>query len=184
MSGVPCLSSNTAYRYLGTLYASATNTTCDTQAERYIWNNNNRVTRSLYATITTTSWSDSADAYGPPNSNTTLGQGRVGFIIGLQETPVSASYSGRGSGSTTTFGDFVCVFALGLDSTTTVASGGTIGVIYPMSTINITGTGFYQGLPAIGYHYLQELELGGASSGTCTFYGNGSNQGLLGQISN
>lgn len=150
------------YRYLGTFATgSVSGQVADSAANRNVWNMNNRIPRQLYAADTTTSWGYTTATWRSADANTTAGQGRTTFIIGLQETMLDAEYHGGFQNTASTSASVA--IGLGLDATGAATSqcsgsvGGTINKEYNLMCR-------YNTYPAVGIHFLQNLEFGVASN--------------------
>lgn len=174
-----------ANRYLGSVYLTATGTTEDTAGDRALSNYNNRVRRQMFAQIPTGSWtyaSTTLHASGGSSANTTNGQGRFSFVVGVEEDAVEATFvSGIDGGNSTN-----PINAIGLNSTSAAANG--IEGWGP-STVLVMNTTSFSGQAPVGYNYLQMLEAC-ASAASATFYGSGNslttdpNSGMTGSVMN
>ena len=143
-------------RYLGTLRTTSTTTTADSAANRYLWNNHNRILRNASATIFSSSFSWSG---GTREWNAGTSVTRVNFIVGLNDSPVIASgYFAVGTG---TAGSTVQA-GFGIDSTSAF-----FGTAYTDSQISgyvvrtCTSTGYISG---VGYHYMTALQNASAAA--------------------
>lgn len=157
--GVWVKSGSTNKRYIGTFRTTSTIGQCeDSLLKRYVWNNYNRVRRTLQITEATDSWTYATatwHAWNASNAN------RVSFVVGVAEEPVRLIFSELITG-TSAFG----AVGIGLDSTSSpstfmsrVSGGGAqIHVVVP-----------YEATVAAGFHFLQLLEF--ANGATVTYYG-------------
>jgi len=174
--GVLVKSGSPEYRYLGTVRTSGAGVVCDTVLKRFVWNYYNRILRDLLVTEDTDSWTYAvADTWRPLNNDTS---NRVEFVIGVDETLVSLECCIRGwNASNKAFG-----IGIGLDKTDDTDSVISSGNVALGTTYNRHNYGsLYRGLPGIGYHYLQLVEVTGAD--TTTFLGDrgcSNNQQLTG----
>lgn len=157
-NGVLVKSSDTTRRYIGTVYANGTNTTEDSAANRFIWNQYNRVPRPFVAplpTSVTISWAYTTATWRAANNSTTTGIYRVNAVIGNSYEPVQAKYTVTAANST---GNWQSA-GIGLNSTSTnsaqIFSGGSIAT----SQGEMPVWGEYEGWPAIGFNYFQALEI-------------------------
>lgn len=176
--GVYLRSGSTTRRYLGTIRTTSTTTTEDSRTKRFVWNAYNTVTRSLYVTDSTDSWTYATNSWRSTNGSTS---NRVEFVNGESHVNVSArtmllAQSSSGASNYISSG-------VGLDSTT-VNSAQMRGAGTLNGVVNQTW-GFYAGYPGLGYHYLQWIENSNTTS--ITLYGdNGDNtkyiSGLIGEI--
>jgi hypothetical protein len=150
-------------RYLGSLYASGTNTAEDSAARRLLYNYYNRVDRWALGTITDDSWTYTTATYRAANTNTTNGQGRVEIVQGVAEDAIHARVivvSSNGSGGLANPG-------IGISSTSSNSSQiRTLSGVAMLTTTHAE----YLGTPGIGYYYIQWLEQSQAV-GTTTWYG-------------
>lgn len=161
--GVYVLTGNTDHRYLGTFRTTATTTTEDSLAKRFVWNNQNRVPRRMQAALeTTNTWTYTTATWRQANANSA---NQLEFIIGLDEDIINAQLVAGSFSSTTGVG---MSNGIGLDSTSSPSN-----TSIPMTTGSgdiHTRTVDYRGNPGIGYHFLAWLENSGAS-GTSTWQG-------------
>jgi len=177
-NGVWVKSGATTRRWVGTIRASGTNVTEDSEAKRFVVNVYNQVERSLFKTDTTASWNYTTDSFQQARNQAA---NKVEFIIprtGLCIVRLNASNLARNA---TAAVSFYC--AIGEDSTT-AASGRLNDVVESVSNVIQATKASYQKRPSIGYHYLAWLERSGAS-GTTTWFGEqstGARTGLEGTI--
>jgi hypothetical protein len=81
--GIYVKSGATTRRYLGTIRITGTTGQCeDSGSRRLVWNLYNQVTKALATAIAATH-TYSTEAWRPWNNNTTIGQGRQDFVIGM-----------------------------------------------------------------------------------------------------
>lgn len=174
--GVLVKTGATTDRYLGTFYTTATTTTEDSLAKRFLWNYYNRVRRPMRVLEATNSWTYTTAAFRSLNNSTT---NRLETVIGWSEDAFKARVMVTSSPSA---GNPYRVCGIGVGSTT-VNSAQLLGGI-------ITGGkepahAFYEATPSVGYQYYQALEYSEAS-GTVTWYGDdgGSiiSSGILGEV--
>lgn len=157
-------SANNALLYVGSMRTTGTSGQSeDSAARRLVWNYFNRVARNLKAADTTVSWAYTSATVRSANSNTTPGTGRTDFIVGVAECVVGATYtntcqnlSSADVGGTGIAFDSTTV----ADQTSSVFAGGGNSYQTPVVTT--------QKIPAVGYHYIQNLEYGTPS--TCNYY--------------
>lgn len=172
--------------YVGTIYCTANGQTGvayqpaaannGTNNILGLYNAYNRLGVKAICRDNTNSWtytSATLRAANASNSN------RISFVDGLQQSHVRVTYNSGMSVSTT--GTVSAGIAIGLDSTNTQASGNVSG---QMSLANTqTACTFYDGLPQLGFHFIQALETNNSGAGTSTFgnqAGNGQQyQGLI-----
>lgn len=159
--------------YVGTFRASANGTTTweiggtasgGDPAYLYLTNEYNKVLVGVIVKESDDSWDYSTNTWRSKNNST---NNRISFVRANNNDAVFCiltATTGNSGGTTRSVG-------IGLDVTNAVSGipgfhGGASGVV--------TGSfGVYSGLPGIGFHFLQALELGAAAN-TTTFYGDGS----------
>lgn len=152
-------------RYMGTFYTTATTTTEDSKANRYLWNYYNRCTRSMRRVDTTASWNYTLLTYRQARADTA---NQLNFIAGYSEDAVQASLIQAARNDTGVASAYVNI---GLDSTTTAASDTTA----TLSNL-VTAVGYWQvsanysGYPGAGKHSLVWLEKSDPT-GTTIWYG-------------
>lgn len=165
--GVIVKSGATTRRYLGTVattttdgqteYSFGASASGGTAANLLLFNFSNR--RTVRPSVT-----DSGSAYsyatGTMRSARASTSNRINFIVGISEDGVEATYNAFGFGA----GAAPISCGVGLDSTS-VASG-SLGAIGGDPTDGGGGNlvAKYDGLPAIGFHFLQALEKGNGGS--------------------
>jgi hypothetical protein len=160
--GVLVKSGAVTRRYLGTFYTTATTTTEDSAAKRFLWNYYNRVDRQLLRRETAASWTYTTGTVRQANANTA---NQVDMVIGVSEDAVSVNlFAFVNNASNTNM-----LVGLGLDGTTiNIGQGGAgfnnAGGISQLSTQ-------YYGLPGVGRHFITWLE-SSTATGTTTWYGN------------
>lgn len=181
--GVLVKSGDATRRYIGTFYTTATTTTEDSLAHRYLFNMYNRVKRPMKREETTLNWTIStAGSWQQANGNSA---NKVEGVIGWADTTVDLTVAGTMvSNSGTAEGNSV---SIGEDSTTTpdtqtiMAFGDTNNsALTPINARFIKSS-------AVGYHAWNWLE---AADGAMTSYGHratssGNTQiksGILGYI--
>jgi len=150
-------------RYLGTLYASGSNTCEDSRTKRFLWNYYNRRPRALRLNTSGNGTYATADWRYFLNSSAN----RVEFVLGLTEDPVecTALAVAGGNGS----------IGMHLDSATPTAPDSMTGYFNDNSTGAFTNlNAFYCEHPSQGYHFLAMIEYAFAST---TFYGSDTNGG-------
>ncbi len=165
-------------RYVGSFYTTGTGITEDSQANRYVWNYDNRVQKILLRTESAASWAYTTNVLRPANNNSA---NVVNFIIGVSEDLVDAEC--RAAWSNTTVGAEIQI-NMGLDSTTGPSAtyrglGTTLLANYKHYAITK-----YSGTPSAGKHSLSWLEAS-VAMGTTTWYADGTfgaTCGLLGRI--
>jgi len=176
--GVLVKSGSPAYRYLGSVRTSGSGVTCDTKLKRFLWNYYNRLPRLLEVLESTGSWIYNTATWRSSNNSIA---NRVQFIIGVSEKPVFLEVHQL------TYDDpahhYARYVGIGLDKTNGTDANLSdyvyYGGSYPMHPI-------YRDFPGIGFHYLQWVEKGTASSNSY-FFGDDGNPtdiqfGMIGEI--
>jgi hypothetical protein len=156
-NGVYVKSGATDRRYIGTIRMQATGQCEDSVLRRFVWNNQNRVSRKLLVTDSTNSWSDTNNTtWHSLNSSTA---NRVEFVIGSSEEVVALRHYLYASGLS-------CYPGIALDSTS--ANDCDLKTFHVLATTPVV-TEFLKPV-AVGYHYLQ-LTVLLTSAGTATIVG-------------
>ncbi len=168
--GVYVLTGTTTKRYLGTVRTVTASQLNDSFARRHVWNYYNRVTRAMRVLEATASWTYSTASYQQANASTA---NQLDFVVGVSEDGIRAQvavdvYSGAAVN---------VLVSIGLDSTTTAATGATMGrLVTSAGSIPTPIHAFIDTIPAAGRHTLVWLEQGGGA-GTQTWEGtNGGGQ--------
>ena len=159
--GVYVKTGATTRRYLGTFYTTATTTTEDSAAKRYLWNNYNRVVRKMQSALETTdSWTYNTQTWRQANANTA---NQLNLFVGLVEDSVSASIV---AASKTALAAYRRYNAIGLNSTTALSQFGIIAT-GPASGFSTNSLSLYT-YPTLGINYIAWLEA--SEAGTTTTY--------------
>lgn len=162
--------------YVGTFRATADGQTEDSLVKRFVWNAYNRRPRAMRRVESTTSWNYSTAAYEQANANAA---NQLDFVRGLDEDAVKAAVGGNAENGTG--GAILAENAIGLDSTTVVATASVIGSFHLVTAARrVSLNAFYEGFPGLGRHFLAWLEKVTAS-GTTTWYG-ASIYGIQGEV--
>lgn len=157
-------------RYVGTFMTTATTTTEDSKAKRFLWNYYGQVQKPLQITESTDSWTYTTATWRQKNATAS---NKVEIICGLAGSFISLTEVGIQSNA---LANVVRRSGIGLDSTSAIASGCLTGVqvavgsSYSMAVIN------HQ--PTIGYHSYIELEWSTAT-GTTTWFGDNGDATIL-----
>jgi hypothetical protein len=169
--GVLVKTGDAEQRYLGTFYTTATTTTEDSAAKRFVWNMYHRVTRQMRVVEPANSWNYSTASYRQVNGNTA---NQLDFVRGLAEDAVEAVCT---VGLTSTANATVTT-SIGLDSTSAIAAPDVLNSFIGVSSSGASLGSFamYKGMPSAGRHFLAWLEFGGGA-GTQTWYGD--NGGII-----
>lgn len=174
-NGILIKSGDATRRYLGTFYTTATTTTEDSQANRYLWNYYNRVARSMRRLETTASWTYTTATWRQANGSTA---NQLNFILGVSEDSITASICSSAFNSSASVNFYV---GIALDSTTTPSRAATS--VSPSTLVGMSMGIDDAYIPSSGRHYISWLEQSGAT-GTATFLGttSGLNSGLVGRV--
>lgn len=161
LNKVPISNGPSAQRglYVGTIYVDtgASNQVNDTAAKRHVWNNYNRVLRSMAKLETTDTWTYNSTSYRQANG---ASSNQLDLVVGVSEDAVNVRLNAHcfvvpGDSSSIVGG----VAGIGLDSVSaTVAAGRTY---LNSSTSGQAGCDIpvaYSGLPGIGRHYFSWME--------------------------
>lgn len=154
--------------YVGSVRTLPASTFADGPDARFVWNNYNRVWRSIQPNAEATdSWAYSTATWRQANN---AAANRLDFLVGLSEDCVSAQVRACVTSNTSGGGGYT---GIGLDSTTAPATG----CLIDQSSVSGTATGVFltqgaawKGFPGIGFHILTWLEKA-IASGTVTWYG-------------
>jgi hypothetical protein len=129
-----------------------------------VWNAYNRVIAATNVQDNS-SWAVTSTSWQPYDAGGTGGglNNRVTYVVGLAEDGVSAvgrSLGTNGSGGQVAYG-------LGIDSTSALSGGGGYGT--GGTSVNTVLVANYSGVPGLGLHYVQELQI--VQSGSSTLWG-------------
>lgn len=164
--------------YVGSFRSDGSSQMNDTTARRNVWNLHNRVIRHLLAHDTTDTWNYTTATWREANGSTTVGTARVEMMRGLDEDNVNA----RVISPVLNASNVIAAAGIGLDSVTVNSALIFGGMAQAVAVPNLAE---YNGMPGLGYHYLNRLEISTAS-GTTTWYGdNGSTMiksGMLAEV--
>lgn len=166
--GVYIKSGDATRRYMGTLYASGTNTTEDSYTKRYLWNYYHRRPRPMRRLESTNTWTYTIATYRQANASSS---NQLDMIRGLDEDAVFASVV---AGARNDTGGMNPIVSIGLDS----ATSGATGVLNGVKGFSINNTNTYDQVhaqlstfPGVGRHYLTWIEQSSAV-GVTTWMGN------------
>lgn len=162
--GIYVKSGDATRRYIGTIYASGSNTTEDSAAKRYVWNMYNRKLRSMRVLETTNSWNYTTATLRQANGSTA---NQLDFVRGLNEDAVDATVH---VGRVTNPSAVSVNVSIGLDSTSAKAAESTGGQQGVISAGDYSISAYYRGFPGVGRHILTWLERSSAA-GTTTWSG-------------
>lgn len=179
-NGVLVKSGATTRRYLGTIYASGSNTTEDSLLKRYVWNYYNRVERTMQALEGTDSWAYTVATYQQANASTA---NQFDYVQGFSEEPVTADVMAAAANSNV--GVAIAV-GIGVDSTTVNSAQRLSGFTTNAVNQRVVPTASYRGYPGVGKHKIVWIEKS-AASGTTTWSGDAGDStfvqsGITGKI--
>lgn len=178
--GVYCKTGALTRRYVGTFYASGTDTTEDSAAKRFVWNYNNRVRRHMFVKESEIGWNYTTATMRQARGSTA---NQLDLVIGVAEDMVDAELYAMSSNTSANIQRYV---GIGEDSTTaeaitkSTATQPSMGSVMTASMIFSHHVKYSSYL--LGRHYLTWLEYSDAT-GTTTFYGTLSAAGLHAGIS-
>jgi hypothetical protein len=121
-----------------------------------LWNMYNRVLVGAVSKDSTDTWTYTTATWRAANASNS---NRITFVLGLNEDAVQASYTGFNDGATNVY----AAVGVGLDSTS--AFSGSPASIGDSGSAVIAATATYLGQPGIGSHFVQALEISGATVG-------------------
>jgi len=161
--GILCKTGALTRRYLGSFLTTATTTTEDSDAKRYLFNYYHRQPRRMRRLESTATWSYNTSTFRQGNNSTS---NQLNFFIGVLDQFIPASLitnaSNSGSGNK-------AVSSLGLNSTST-PYGITAAQISAASNRAFSMTCNENILPILGKNYISWLEWGD-TTGTLTWIG-------------
>jgi hypothetical protein len=169
--GVLVKTGATTRRYIGTFRTTSTTQTEDSVAKRFLWNYYNRAIRPMRVLEATATWTYSS-TFQQANASTA---NQLDFVIGWAEDQVHAQVLSSVISSGATFR--AVDVAIGLDSTTSPATGCIYTRQAVNNTFNVSTIATLDSMIAVGRHILVWLEAGG-SADTQTWTGAG---GAIGQ---
>ena len=134
------------------------------ECKRYVWNYYNRVPRRIRIIDATGSWSYSTNTWRSWDNNTA---NRVSFVIGVSENPVFLRFDAFVRSTSATDREHI-----GIDLDGTTANDAQVYTYTAMQVASqvVALQATYDSTVAIGYHFLQLLEIAGAA-GTSTWFG-------------
>jgi len=178
-NGLTVKSADHTRLWLGTIYASGTNTTEDSYVKRFVSNAYNAVPRAMRRLEATSTWTYSTDAWRQANGSASNQLDAVFARAMPIRIFAMAVAEGSSTGPTPLAG-------VGVDSTTAPATGCLVNA----NRINATGGNAFAGQANLhtfvvaGRHTLTWLERAGSAAGTVTWYGatGGYQTGIAGSI--
>jgi hypothetical protein len=161
--GVLVKSGATTRRYIGTFYTTATTTTEDSYAKRFLWNYYNRVHRPMRVIEATGSWVYTTATLRQANGSTA---NQLDFVVGVNETMVTSTVEATFANSSSAINGLV---SLGLDSTSATTTGTIFNAAASVGGSPANPVAHLDVFPGVGHHIIVWLEYSTAS-GTCTWY--------------
>ncbi|MBX3218928.1 MAG: hypothetical protein KF795_00330 [Labilithrix sp.] len=162
--GVLVKSADHRRRYLGTLRATSSSGTTDSELQRFLWNFYNQVPRDCYVQDATSSWTWNSASFRQARGQTF---NRVEVVVGLV-TPAHGEVHITQSGLPA--GTGVAMWpGIGIDSTTVNSARSHAQLQSVVATQWNVAYAVYDGLLSVGYHAINWLEA--AHSSACTAYG-------------
>lgn len=171
--GILVKSGATTRRYLGTIYLNGSKQVSDNVASRHVWNMYNRRLLPMLVSEGTDSWTYGTATWRQARATSS---NQLDLVRGLDEELVEAYVSVLFTHAAVNNANV----AIGLDSTSVVATGVLRGYGTTSTNGGLPGTASWKGRPGIGRHTLVWLEKGNGTN-TTTFYGdNGTTDGVSG----
>lgn len=161
-------------RYMGTFYTTATTTTEDSLAKRFLWNYYNRVRRPMRVLEATGTWAYTLATVRQANGATA---NKLDIMVGVSEDVVEAELRVRVANTNTG----VLVFAgFGLDVTNAISVGNISGnVASPLANGDFAMGASWRDFVGVGRHFLSWNE-GSTATGTTTWSGAGGSGQMSG----
>lgn len=162
--------------YVGTIRTTSTATVSDCLAQRFVWNQYNRVRRAMQVLETTAFWDYSTPTWRQVRASST---NELGYVCGQAEDDVESYATGLTFTSTPN-----SLFQVGIGVDSLIAPSGLHGT-YQFGTVASVirpSSAQYRGIPGLGYHFLAWLEWAN-TAGTMSWYGTSNGQtGITGSI--
>jgi hypothetical protein len=173
--GVLVKSGATTRRYIGTFYTTATTTTEDSFAKRFLWNYYNRVPRVMRVMEATNSWNYTTATFRQANA---AAANQLDCVIGYAEMAVEVNIQAEALNDQAAASVAVIV-AIGENSTSTPHTSCVRSAQHNFAAnVREPLLASLRTFPAVGRNFYAWLEYSTAA-GTTTWYGD--NGGLLGQ---
>lgn len=168
-NGVLAKTGVTTRRYLGTIYASGSNTTEDSVAKRYVWNYYHRVRRPMRVVEATATWAYQTNTYRQARATAT---NQLDYVQGVSEDQLAAAVTVSVS-SDQTIGLVRMSVGIGVDSTSANSAQLMSNGLNAGANMAYEVRAAYAGFPGVGRHTLVWLEKSSAA-GTTTWNGTAS----------
>lgn len=180
LDGVYIKGGTVTRRYIGTYRTTGSvGQTEDSAAKRFVWNYQNRVTRTLKVLEGTDSWNYTTATFRQANNSTA---NQVAVVVGVAEVPIDVRVVAMAANTNAGVGVTV---AIGEDGVNPHADCVRFSLSIPVANYNVGPMAILTKSPTAGYHYYTWLEHSSAT-GTTTWYGdNGSTilqSGIIGRI--
>lgn len=165
-NGVKVKSGATTRRLLGTIYTTSTTATEDSNANRYVYNEANRVAKPLRRRETNSVWTYNTGTIRQARASP-LNQ--VGIMNGAAEGAIDLSVLVTVTNDTNAT---IAVTGIGEDSTTTISvdAAGGLGIV-PAANIYSMVTSRLCKMPTVGVHFYAWLERGNGAAGSTQWFG-------------
>lgn len=178
--GVLVKTGATTRLYLGTIYASGTNTIEDSLTQRGVWNAYNHVVRPVRKLDATASWTKTGTSWQPLRNQSGNKIAVVnGAPAGYSRAPISLRASAVTSGTETGGAVGAGVLGFGVDSTSANSANALSGLGAAFTTAPTGLTSFstasttFDDFVSLGFHEYTILQ-SCVTTGTATFYGSGT----------
>lgn len=152
-------------RYLGSFFTTATTTTEDSAAKRFLFNAHNRAERNQSVIEATDTWNYTTATWRCSNNSLA---NQIAFFLGLDDYRLVKAWTHWIAFNST--GGINYASGIGLDSTNANSAQTMGGLAGPGNQGGGALRSDYRGHPGIGYHVLQALETS-AATGTTTWRG-------------
>lgn len=165
-------------RYMGTFRTTATTTTEDSAAKRFLWNWNHRVPRNMVRKESTSTWTYTTNSWRLANGSSA---NILDFVVGVAGDAVSATCYGTAKNGN---GVAHVSVAVSFDNTASPSSFNiNSSPVGDVTGVDMCMQASYSGIPSQGRHYLGWLETSSAV-GTTTWSGASgeANSGIVGSI--
>lgn len=164
-NGVYVLTGSLTRRYLGTFYTTATTTTEDSFAKRFLWNYYHRVPRPMRVLEATDTWTYTTATIRQANGSTA---NQLDVVVGVAEVEIVVNV--QAGVSNDSVGVDVAV-GIGEDSTSANVSGAILGYFETLVVSRkVFPTASLRKMPAVGRHFYAWLEYSTATT-TSTWRG-------------
>ena len=180
-NGVLVKTGATTRRYIGTFYTTATTTTEDSFAKRFLWNYYNRVNRPMRVIETANTWTYTTATFRQANANAA---NQLDIVVGWAEVEFNGYAVGLPSNNAAVA---TVTTGIGEDSTSAAATGCLLqSGQTQVNNRTVMSTATLRTFPAVGRHYYVWLEKSAATNTTTWFGDDGdattAQTGIMGSI--